>query len=724
MNFKILFLYSFKCGSLKLVVLLVAAFINYNATGQFLGVPQLTTYPIEEYGAGGQNYQIKISSDGVVYVANNFGLLRFDGSRWRRSEIPGGTKIRSILLDEGRIYVGAQNELGYFVESLSGELIYTSLREKIPELEQGFEDVWKIIPSNEGISFTTTGRSFIYTEDAFQVVQSSAAPGFVSSVNDTLITQSPTGHLQAFYQGKWNDYMKQPFQESESLVTTLVLDDQTKLWFTRKSGILKTVGPSSEAFASAYTGLLSEAIITTAVRLGAGQIAVGTQSAGLFIFDTGGDLVFHFNKDRGFNSLTVNDITEDQNGSLWVSVSNRILKIHWNYPISFIDEKLDVPGTGYSAAEYKDQFYFGTNNGLYRAEKVGAMLGKAEGFNDLKGQINNVQIVDESLLVSADDGMYFESGGRMVSIDQSVGWWIMIPTSSPGKFIGGSYAGLGLFTNQENQWKLEKKYEGFDESSRVMIFDSKGFLWMTHGYKGIYRLRFSEEYDHLQDVRYYGVEQGLPSLYLNNVFEVGDELVFGTESGLFQFDYEDELFTRHPYFDTLVGPHLHTRIIKETPKGDIYILTNDYFGLLKKDQWTGYQLEKNLFNAIFPLLNNDLAQICILGNNQLLFTANQGFIHFNEEIEHQAQKPSTKMTKIEILNSEDNILDFSEPGDSKLNLSYNSNALTFYYTSLKDPFDKPTYSYRLIGFRDEGWSEWTGQNSKEYTNLFEGSYEF
>src|SRR5258707_8144513 len=92
-----------------------------------IGIPAIVNYSNQAYNAGSQNWGIAQDKNGIVYFANNDGLLTFDGNSWRRYLLPNKTKVRSIAIDKERIYVGGQSELGYFSANEKGGLYYTSL---------------------------------------------------------------------------------------------------------------------------------------------------------------------------------------------------------------------------------------------------------------------------------------------------------------------------------------------------------------------------------------------------------------------------------------------------------------------------------------------------------------------------------------------------------------------------------------------------------------------
>src|SRR5690606_1703494 len=110
-----------------------------------IAMPQIVNYSSKAYQGGVQNWGITQDTQGIMYFANNEGLLSFDGRYWHVYPLPNLTIVRSVCYDgKGRIYVGGQDEIGYFAADEKGMLIYHSLVEKIPVKDRKFADVWHI----------------------------------------------------------------------------------------------------------------------------------------------------------------------------------------------------------------------------------------------------------------------------------------------------------------------------------------------------------------------------------------------------------------------------------------------------------------------------------------------------------------------------------------------------------------------------------------------------
>ena len=110
-----------------------------------IGLPDIINYSKPLYKAGLQNWDIKQDKNGIVYFANNEGLLSFDGRYWNNYPLPNKTIVRSVEIGpNNRIYTGGQDEIGYFSPAGNGRLQYHTLIDQIPVKDRTFGYVWDI----------------------------------------------------------------------------------------------------------------------------------------------------------------------------------------------------------------------------------------------------------------------------------------------------------------------------------------------------------------------------------------------------------------------------------------------------------------------------------------------------------------------------------------------------------------------------------------------------
>ena len=134
----------------SLFIWLLCLFGLVNINSQEL--PPIKIYTPEIYGAENQNWSISQCGDKFIYVANNKGLLEFNGEKWKLYNSPSG-KMRSVNVIDNYIYTGSYREFGYWLRNELGDLIYTSLskRLKIEFLED--EEFWNIINLDNYVLF-------------------------------------------------------------------------------------------------------------------------------------------------------------------------------------------------------------------------------------------------------------------------------------------------------------------------------------------------------------------------------------------------------------------------------------------------------------------------------------------------------------------------------------------------------------------------------------------
>ncbi|PLX12208.1 MAG: hypothetical protein C0598_06415 [Marinilabiliales bacterium] len=133
-------------------------------------MPLLNRFESSEYGGGIQNWSFDQDSSGFLYVANNEGLLEFDGNRWTRYNVPNCTKVRAVLVDdENRIFVGGQGQIGYYKMTETG-LKFHSLIEQLPGESQNISEVWKIIQFQDNLYFVTESQLLVYDNTSLKTV--------------------------------------------------------------------------------------------------------------------------------------------------------------------------------------------------------------------------------------------------------------------------------------------------------------------------------------------------------------------------------------------------------------------------------------------------------------------------------------------------------------------------------------------------------------------------
>ena len=153
-------------------IIYIVLITSLNIKGQVtIGLPMIKNFTPDMYMGGIQNWDVVQDKRGIIYVANNFGLLQFDGNTWRRYSVYGATKLRSIAIgNDGKIYAGLQGDFGYYSPDPTGTLQYQSLKNLIPEGFRNFDETWKTYVIQDKTYFCTFYHIYEYDGQDIKVL--------------------------------------------------------------------------------------------------------------------------------------------------------------------------------------------------------------------------------------------------------------------------------------------------------------------------------------------------------------------------------------------------------------------------------------------------------------------------------------------------------------------------------------------------------------------------
>ena len=716
------------------IILLMIFYIGIHqlsAQIQQSSMPFVQYFESTEYGAGIQNYAIKQDPRGLIIVANNKGLLQYDGSNWTLIESPNHSRMRAILpAQDGKIFIGAQNELGYFFPDNSGKYVYHSLMGLIKDDYITFDNIWNIYPYNDGYVFTGTKEIFVYNNDEIHVVSKPRWNTEIFQLNGKIYQRIEDVGLTYLDDKKWKLHPHGKFFDRINATALAPFDRESFLVTTLDSGIFLVDDHKVTVWADKLANEFAQYKINTILQLKNGSYAVATDVNGLYILNRNGDLKLHLTKGKGLNNRTVINIFEDSMANLWLGHNNGITKIEFNSPFSYLNEESGVSGTGYAAISNNNYTYLGTRNGLFY---IAPDDPSAKRIENVSGQIYSLQNIQNDILVGGHFGAYqIIANNQIHTVSNGVGWWKFVETSDPDIAIGGGYAGLFLLKKEKGLWDVKKYFPNFSESSRVMDFDKNDVLWITHPDKGAFAIKFTADFEEISDVKLYGKDHGFPSNISIHVSHIMGKLNFTADFGVYEYNSNDDRFTENKKLSYFLENKIHIRALTEDNFGDIYFLGDNYSGVSKNNTW-GYETNPMLFNKIQNLINDDIENISNHDDKTIIIAAKEGFVLYNKEQNTATvSSPLVLFRKVYLINSDSSLFE----GNSVINgiistsqpepipaLKYSDNSINFNYSAIDYNSEPSLYRFKLIN-NDSDWSSWTRNNTKEYTNLPEGNYSF
>lgn len=695
-------------------------------------LPEITSFSKLDYLGGGQNWNIKQSKNGLLYVANAEGLLCFDGVRWKKIPLPGRSWLRSIgLHPSGKVFVGGQNEMGYFSADSMGEMTYHNLKSLLSGNDESFDDVWNITILSENVVFRTTKKLFVFRNGSFHVFNGENWR-FSGIYNNRLVAQDLGKGLFQYVSGKWMPLFIKGFDPHYHISGMHNWGSDSTIIVTQRNGIFLINEGKASLIKNRYFQQLEKDIISHSIALINNEIAIGTRSNGCYVFDRNLIQKYHFSRLEGLPNNNVVSLYADLAGSLWLGLENGISHIQINGALHhFAPDQIDN-GAGYSSIVFHDSLYVGTSNALYVApiQIAGQQLTLKSPFQKVQGSTGQVWGLHEihgRLLMAHHDGAFEISGGQSKLIDASTGYWTFLPFQTPtlpdNSILAGNYKGIQIFSPKEQGYQITKT-SNFSESSRfVQVF--KKNIWIAQPYKGFYEAQLNQE-DFLQVAQHQIPELGAQKSK-GYLFGIRNQLLAITPNGIMVFNPQSKKFQASNYFNELM-PEKNIRYIKEDQFGNIWYVADKslYYLMMSEDQPT-----RILISEFTNKMVNGFENIYVFDEHNVIVGTENGFYLLDiQKYLNVGEALVCHLSTVKLYSTEEKLLFNGNYSGEALKQKYipsikdGWNALYFEFSCPEFGREKNIqYSFFLEGY-DRFWSTWSQKTTKEYTSLPAGTYKF
>jgi len=669
-----------------------------------------------------------------MYFANNNGLLEFDGAHWQLYTLPNPSIIRCLKIDSNdRIYTGQQNDFGYFEPEITGKLKYHSLLNLVPQDERNFEEIWKIHITSFGVVFQSYTHLFIYKNDQLSSIRLENRISFSFYVHDRLLIQDEVKGLMEYKQGRFLELPGLSPLKDKRIWAILPVSNTTLLIATLRNGAFIYDGNSQTPWQGEANDFLKNNQLFSVTKFNENYYALGTIQNGMIITDESGRIIQHVNKKKGLQNNTILSIGTDRDENLWLGLDNGIDYIDISSPFTYMFDPEGLSAT-YSSIVYGGKLYVGTNHGLFVKNWPEHSSVDTEGFRLIPktvGQVWYLGVHQGILLCGHDNGTYMIEGETASQISTSNGAWTYIePIQNKNYLIGGNYLGLTLFkkSGDNKRWQFVKQIKGFNESSKLLAQDKKGNIWMSHGFKGVFRITLNDKQDSVVHYSFYNSKNGLPSDLYNNLMTIGQNIIFTSQNGIYTYNEKTDSFERSEYYNNIFEQPTNIDYIKEDQFNNIWFASGNNLGVLRFQEDGTYKKVSAPFEKLSNRIISGFENINIVDRQNTFIALEDGLAHYTPNYQ-DSKKSELKSYIREVVNLKNqhtlypSLIPKQLPVDS-LTYEYKGNNLEFMYSGPDyKNLGRIKYSYFLENYSRE-WSAWSEKPYCEFMNLNEGNYTF
>lgn len=448
-----------------------------------------------------------------------------------------------------------------------------------------------------------------------------------------------------------------------------------------------------------------------------GDIWVGTYPSGVNFYDRTSDamrvLKPHTDLNRGLLNKTVEAISEDQQGRLWIGAGGMT--------------RYDLNSDTY--VHYRNT---GQNPGIATTEPINAHTDSA-GDIWVGSWLNSFYCYNA--LADRFEQQPFDAqlASTKISItdklpDNSV--WSVYEDRQKNLWLGTHNAGLLLFDRAAQTYKVFAPIPGDVTSlSNAVVWnsfeDSKGRFWVGTA-KGLNIMdRTAGTFKH-----YEANPQDPHQLANDSVLAIFEDhkgrLWFGTDAGLHLYREQSDDFALYGSAQGFVDVGIRT--ITQDTQGNLWLGTNNGIVMFNPDT----QLVQNYIRYKGEKIGGTSTGASLTTKNGLVVIGSKNglFIIDPRKLQINNSPPPIVFTELRIftnkvaVNDEHAVLKRAINQTDEIVLDYKKNMLSLHFSALNfRSSEKNAYAYKLEGF-DDDWRNVGNQRSALFTNLDAGTYTF
>lgn len=691
---------------------------------------------------------------GLIYLANSKGIIEYDGNNFRPIFINNGkTGAECVAADnDGTIFSGGYNEIGYLKPDGKGNLIYQSVRNSFLQ-DETFESITHIYFKDNEVYFSgsknkilvynkKTGRSKVIKNENFD-----SYPLMSNSVLITSSNQLGTGLVinSLFVPLKGTDKLKKNITDFKVLNNNEYLinyDGDLYLYncttcknqpivFDKISALLKKEDGSW--FNTEYVGNGLYSVISNRP----------TQHIAQMTFDSLFKVKQISNRESGL-TLNYAKCSRYIGGYLWI-LNSGFTKIEINSPFRRFVQGQGLSGIPNDIINFENKIFVATGDGLLYLTQDEFGFTKFKKLESAKsGNVNNIiesvnpKTGKHYLLIACDKGILQMAGNKINVLTSDRQCNYVYQTKMNPDYFYADFNGLYKLEYNADFTKIRQVKHLDKIKDRILsdiVEDNHGNIWCNVNNCGIVKISIKND-----SIEYFN--------FSSDVAFVNNRLIVYNNNFIKEYNYELNKFTTRNIFGESYCKNI--KCIKQIyPYGNGYLLityeqgvSNFYkLELLKRDSDNILKSYTNLFNRLTDrnikkvYMSKD-SVLWLLTDEQEILTYKTDidkFAKFDNDTKYGMRKFNALIRKVMANDSlifngcfmnADSTISLTQNQNEIASINYDMNNISITFSA---PFyereDFIEYSYYLEGYNNN-WSTFSKNNQVSFNDLKEGKYTF
>lgn len=706
---------------------------------QEAGTPFIHNFSPLEMGAHPQTWSFAQDRRGVLYAGNGAGLLEYDGVSWRLLPTTRGTSVHGLALDgDGRLFIGAEDDIGILEPDAAGTRSFVSLRDRLDLPDFHFSSVRRVLIHGGSVLFVAQEAVLEYRDGRVKTWKTPLPVYRAYEVGGTLYLQRVNGQLV-----RWDQGRELPVAGTQAFLPTQIMamvplgpdpaGPGPILVATRSHGLFLLDGKGARPFPSEVAQRLKSTQLIQAVALADGTLALGTGGAGVFVIDRLGRLQKVLGKATGLRDDVAAAIFQDRDGGIWFGFNNGIAHVEWPSRLTLHGAQTGLASFPWALARHQGVLYGATGEGVFYLDpSSGAGIGRFRPVTGIHGNCLDIVSTGRFLLATNPSGVFQIEGGqaRLVWPSNRLPMALFSPREDPDLVLMGLEGGVASLRRRGRDWVFEGELPGLPFDVFYATEPRPREIWFATRNQGLVRARFPAAGGHgAPVVTRFGLQEGLPSETLVEVAGVGGRILAATRSGFYTLDEQRDRFQPDLALARLFpGETRAVEVLRLGRDGRAWCYSHDdtrktrEAGALVPGP-AGYHWESEPFRRFSQF---DMADILADPDGVVWFSTTYGLVRFDPQVPVSLHSAPEALIR-RVVTSREQILyggGLGRFGQPAPRLPYAAGFLRFEFAAPSFDLEADNLFQVRIDGRDADWSSWTREPFKEYTSLPPGSYCF
>ncbi len=690
----------------------------------------------EEYQIHEQTFCMSLHASNCILFGNSAGLTVFNGSTWKTFPISDITCVFSVLpLPNGRIFVGGYNSFGYMDPDANGNLVYHSLKKYISK--QTYIGRIHSMYAIKNAIYLVGEKGIVRWNNQQCMIWETPRIRSSNLIGNRLFLYTDTQVLE------WHDGQPTPLLSEDLYCRNIFPYGHNQfLLFSFQKGIFLYKAQKITPLTSPTQALLQEKKILQVLHLRNGNYAIATQTGGVVVIDTLGNLREQYTAKDGYNNKSIISLTEDKQGGLWILSQEAITYIDRCSGIEYFDTRNQLSTNIINIATNATNFYILSDNQVMTTASPHPLQPYTHFIPVTPSSlsVNNICMNGQNLFIATKDrehGLLIYQNGAL--LPQQISPMAYVASLDSNTFISTFHEkpNLYVWTRTATGWKKQL----------VPISNTEGIAYFGHIYQNTFLLIQTNDTAYI--VQFPFKENGydiahpkltlirpntvMPAIYNTLRWTVWkNQIFYNNKRFICSFNFQTGMFEKHKSFykqfpgleneklnviDNFQEKFSDTLILQKVFQKGQNAQTNEWIAIVQTPKGTQQIIPVQPY--ISPSLND------IMGKGYIWSRYKKGMRKIPIRLQ---QSPAFQFPVVitQVLVQTDSVISTSTLATSRQapKLTHDFQQLRFEFGAVNHIYPEHTfYQYKLEGYQPN-WSDWTQEQHKEYTSLPPGTYTF